>query len=61
LLCEAEQKEQQRISQILHDDLQQRIFAVKAELAILTNAYIRKDWQTLEAALAEMAGGTDLN
>ena len=30
LLSEAEQREPQRISQILHDDLQQRLFAVKA-------------------------------
>jgi PAS domain S-box-containing protein len=57
LLSEAEQREQQRISQILHDDLQQRLFAVKAQLSLLNNAYNQKNWQTLEAALAEMDGG----
>jgi signal transduction histidine kinase len=31
-LTEAEQEERQRISQMLHDDLQQRIFAVKMQL-----------------------------
>jgi two-component system, NarL family, sensor histidine kinase DevS len=56
LLTEAEQREQQRISQILHDDLQQRLFAVKAQLSILTTAYNQEDWRTLEAALAEMDG-----
>lgn len=32
----AEQEERHRISQILHDDLQQRLFAVKAQLSFLT-------------------------
>jgi len=31
----AEQEERKRISQILHDDLQQRLFALKAQLSIL--------------------------
>ena len=57
LVSEAEQREQQRISQILHDDLQQRLFAVKAQLSILNNAYNQKDWQTLETALSEMDTG----
>jgi len=34
-LAVAEQEERQRISQILHDDLQQRLFAIKAQLSIL--------------------------
>jgi len=35
-LTKAEQVERHRISQILHDDLQQRLFAVKAQLSMLT-------------------------
>ena len=57
LVSEAEQREQQRISQILHDDLQQRLFAVKAQLSLLNNAYNQKDWQTLETAVSEMDRG----
>lgn len=34
-LTKAEQVEQHRISQILHDDLQQRLFAIKAQLSML--------------------------
>jgi two-component system, NarL family, sensor kinase len=35
-LTVAEHEERHRISQILHDDLQQRLFAVKAQLSFLT-------------------------
>ena len=35
-LTKAEQVERHRISQILHDDLQQRLFAIKAQLSILS-------------------------
>jgi two-component system, chemotaxis family, CheB/CheR fusion protein len=35
-LTKAEQEERHRISQILHDDLQQRLFAIKANLSMLT-------------------------
>jgi len=34
-LTKAEQEERHRISQVLHDDLQQRLFAIKAQLAFL--------------------------
>ena len=34
----AEQEERHRISQILHDDLQQRLFALKAQLGLLNQA-----------------------
>src|SRR5687767_10787046 len=35
-LTRAEQEERHRISQILHDDVQQRLFAIKAQLVLLT-------------------------
>lgn len=34
----AEQEERHRISQILHDDLQQRLFAIRAQLSFLQNS-----------------------
>jgi PAS domain S-box-containing protein len=37
-LTMAEQEERHRISQILHDDLQQRLFAIKAQLSFLRDA-----------------------
>ena len=37
-LAVAEQEERQRISQILHNDLQQRLFAIKTQLAFLLNS-----------------------
>jgi PAS domain S-box-containing protein len=36
-LTKAEQEERHRISQILHDDLQQRLFAIKAQLVVLNS------------------------
>src|SRR5215216_794842 len=36
-LTRAEQEERHRISQILHDDLQQQLFAIKAQLAMLND------------------------
>ena len=36
-LTMAEHQERQRISQVLHDDLQQRLFAIKTQLTFLTN------------------------
>jgi PAS domain S-box-containing protein len=41
-LVMAEQEERHRISQVLHDDLQQRLFAIKAQLSFLKEA-IQKD------------------
>jgi signal transduction histidine kinase len=37
-----EQEERQRISQVLHDDLQQRLFAIKAQLSFLSD-FLGKD------------------
>ncbi len=37
-LTRAEQEERHRISQILHDDLQQQLFAIKAQLSFLRDA-----------------------
>jgi two-component system CheB/CheR fusion protein len=34
-----EQEERHRISQVLHDDLQQRLFAIKAQLSFLNTSY----------------------
>src|SRR5215212_7652634 len=42
-LTRAEQDERHRISQILHDDLQQRLFAVKAQLAFLKETNLSAD------------------
>ena len=36
-MTRAEQDERHRISQILHDDLQQRLFAIKAQLVLLSS------------------------
>jgi two-component system, chemotaxis family, CheB/CheR fusion protein len=56
LLSEAEQKERERVSQMLHDDLQQRLFAIKAHFQLLNEAYTKKDWEILKTALAEIEG-----
>jgi signal transduction histidine kinase len=42
-LTRAEQDERHRISQILHDDLQQRLFAVKAQLSFLRDVNLSAD------------------
>jgi len=56
LLSEAEQNERRRVSQMLHDDLQQRLFAIKAHFQLLNQAYNKIDWETLQSTLAEMEG-----
>ena len=45
-LTRAEQHERQRISQLLHDDLQQRIFAVKIQIVGLQEALERNEVQS---------------
>lgn len=42
-LTRAEQDERHRISQVLHDDLQQRLFAVKAQLSFLKDVNLSAD------------------
>jgi PAS domain S-box-containing protein len=42
-LTRAEQEERHRISQVLHDDLQQRLFAVKAQLSFLKDVNLSAD------------------
>jgi len=39
----AEQEERHRISQILHDDLQQRLFAIRAQLSFVLEAVAKDD------------------
>jgi two-component system, chemotaxis family, CheB/CheR fusion protein len=59
-LTATEQAERHRLSQILHDDLQQRIFAIQMQFSFLKDAYEKNDLQSfsidfsqLEAWLAE--------
>jgi two-component system, chemotaxis family, CheB/CheR fusion protein len=44
-LTTTEQAERHRLAQILHDDLQQRIFAVQMQLSFLKDAYEKNDLQ----------------
>lgn len=45
-LTATEQAERHRLAQILHDDLQQRIFAVQMQLSFLRDAYEKNDLQS---------------
>jgi two-component system CheB/CheR fusion protein len=53
-LTKAEQAERQRISRLLHDDLQQRIFAVKIQMTSLDDAYRRGDLESVQNDLNQM-------
>ncbi|HEX5838606.1 MAG TPA: CheR family methyltransferase [Anaerolineales bacterium] len=53
-LTAAEQEERNRISQILHDDLQQRIFAVKVHLTTLEEAVRKNDLQSVEIDFGQL-------
>jgi two-component system CheB/CheR fusion protein len=59
LLAEAEQKERERVSQMLHDDLQQRLFAIKAHFPLLNEAYNKRDWEILLTTLPEIEKGLE--
>src|SRR5215207_364088 len=60
-LARAEQDERHRISQVLHDDLQQRLFAIKAQLSFLRDmdgkdqgsANTQGEIDQIQAALSE--------
>jgi PAS domain S-box-containing protein len=56
-LTMAEQEERRRISQILHDDLQQRIFAVKMQLSTLSDAYQKGNIESTRADFAQLQEG----
>jgi signal transduction histidine kinase len=47
-LTATEQAERHRLAQILHDDLQQRIFAIQMQLSFLKDAYEKNDLQSFE-------------
>ncbi len=53
-LTRAEQQERRRISQFLHDDLQQRIFAVKMQILSLADAYQKNDLQSAQVDFAQI-------
>ena len=53
-LTVAEQEERQRISQILHDDLQQSLFAIKTQLMILMDDHEFKVSPPLRAELKQV-------
>ena len=50
----AEQKERQRISQLLRDDLQQRIYAIQMQLSVLRDIYEQNDREGLQKTFAEL-------
>lgn len=56
-LTRAEQEERHRISQVLHDDLQQRLFAIKAQLSFLKDenlsAETYRELDQIQATLSE--------
>jgi two-component system CheB/CheR fusion protein len=47
-LTATEQAERHRLSQLLHDDLQQRIFAIQMQLSFLKDAYEKNDLRAFE-------------
>lgn len=53
-VTKAEQEERRRLSHILHDDLQQRIFAVKMQLDNLEQAYKENDLQSMKFNFAKL-------
>jgi signal transduction histidine kinase len=54
-LTAAEQAERHRLAQILHDDLQQRLFAIQMHMTFLKDAYDKNDLQSFQADFPQMA------
>jgi signal transduction histidine kinase len=50
----AEQAERQRISQLLHDDLQQRLYSITFQLAIMRNALASAEIESIAQLLPEI-------
>ena len=53
-LTVAEQEERHRISQVLHDELQQRLFAIRMQLSFLREAYEEGRPESFQADLPEL-------
>jgi two-component system, chemotaxis family, CheB/CheR fusion protein len=53
-LTATEQAERHRLSQILHDDLQQRIFAVQMQMSFLKDAYEKNDLKAFEVDFPQL-------
>ena len=58
-LTTAEQQERHRISQVLHDDLQQRLFAVKTHLSLLEGGLRKSENQELHGEFLDLARQLD--
>lgn len=58
-LTTAEQQERHRISQVLHDDLQQRLFAVKTHLTLLEGGLRKSEEQQLHGEFLDLARQLD--
>jgi len=58
-LTTAEQEERRRISQILHDDLQQRIFATKLQVSTLHDAYQSGNLESAQVDFERLQEGLD--
>lgn len=57
LLAEAEQQERQRISRILHEDLQQRLFALKVQIPVLQSIHMLIATGQFESVLGDLEEG----
>lgn len=53
-LTAAEQTERHRVAQILHDDLQQRIFAIQMHMSFLKDAYEKNDLSAFAADFPQL-------
>jgi PAS domain S-box-containing protein len=53
-LTATEQAERHRLAQVLHDDLQQRLFAVQMQLSFLRDAYEKNDLQAYDVDFPQL-------